>query len=117
MKSGIEPAALDGDLLLVVDVLDEAGEAQHVLGHPFAPLPSGLAARQRLAQPLRGVGEVAGLRRVELELLAHLAERHLAGASEVGELRFDPGERCPDVVLDLAEPSLDEQLLRFEIGL
>ena len=40
-------------LLEVVDVLDEAGHAEHVFGHPFAPLPTRRRGRHRLAQRLR----------------------------------------------------------------
>ena len=52
VKSGIDRAALDRGLLLVVDVLDEAGEPQHVFGHALAPLAPRLAAGERLAQAL-----------------------------------------------------------------
>ena len=34
------------------------GELEDVLGHPLAPLAAGLAARQRLAQALGGLGEL-----------------------------------------------------------
>ncbi len=114
---GDRAAALDGDLLLVVDVLDEAGEAEHVFGHALAPLPTGLAARQRLAQALRGVGEVAGLGRVELELLAHLAERHLAGAVRSVSWVSTRASVAPTSSWTLPEPGLDQRLLRFEVGL
>ena len=56
---GDRPAALDRGLLLVVDVLDEAGEPQHVFGHALAPLAARLAAGERLAQAVGGVGERA----------------------------------------------------------
>ncbi len=38
--------ALEGPLLAVVDVLDEAGQAQHVLRHALAPLAARLRARE-----------------------------------------------------------------------
>ena len=53
-------AALDLNLLAVVDVLDESGEAEHVLGHSFSPLATHLRARQRLAQRAGGIGERGG---------------------------------------------------------
>ena len=50
-------AAGGGGLLAVVDALDEAGGAQHVVGHALAPLATGLRAGQGLAQVLGGVGQ------------------------------------------------------------
>ena len=52
---GVRPAELR--LLAVVDVLGEAGEAQHVLGHPLPPLTAGLRAGERFAERPGGVGE------------------------------------------------------------
>ena len=48
----------DGGLLPVLDAFDEPGELQHVLGHPLTPLAAGLAAGERLAQPLGRLGEL-----------------------------------------------------------
>ena len=50
VKSGRPVPAVDLGLLAVVDVLGEPGEAQHVLGHPLAPLAPGLRVGQRLAR-------------------------------------------------------------------
>src|ERR1700737_422986 len=51
-----DPAAgVEGPLLAVVDVLDEPGEAEDVLGHALAPLAPGLGAGQRLPKALGGV--------------------------------------------------------------
>ena len=83
---GDRPAALDRGLLLVVDVLDEAGEPQHVFGHALAPLAPRLAAGERLAQAVGGVGERARGGRVELELLAQPPERHRVRPAEIAEL-------------------------------
>ncbi len=47
-------------LLDVVDVLDEAGQPQHVLGHPLAPLAAGRGTGHRLAQRPRRLGQASG---------------------------------------------------------
>ncbi len=47
----------------VVDPLDQAGQAQHVVGHALTPLAPGLGAGQRLAQALGGVGQALALTR------------------------------------------------------
>ena len=52
-----DAAARDAGLLAVVDALDEACGAQHVVGQPLAPLTAALARRQRLFQRLRGLVE------------------------------------------------------------
>ena len=41
-------------------MLDEAGQAQHVLGHALAPLAAGFRAGERLAQALRRGGQRRG---------------------------------------------------------
>ena len=45
-------------LLAVVDAFDEAGGAQHVVGHALAPLAAGLRAGQGLPQRLRRAGQL-----------------------------------------------------------
>ena len=52
--------ARDGGLLLVVHVLDEARQPQHVLGHALPPLAPRLRAGQGLAEALRGGGQRRG---------------------------------------------------------
>ena len=46
---GDAPAALDRDLLPVLDALDETRQREDVLGHALAPLAPGPAARQGFA--------------------------------------------------------------------
>ena len=72
-------------LLAVVDVLDEAAEAQHVLGHPFAPLTAGLRVGQRLLQGLRGVRQRRGDLGVAAQRGVHLTEALGAGVAEGGD--------------------------------
>ena len=72
-------------LLAVVDVLDEAGEAQHVLGHPLAPLAACLGVGQRLVQRLRRVGQRGGDLGVTAQRGVDLAEALGAGVTEGGD--------------------------------
>jgi hypothetical protein len=62
-----------GPLLLVGDALDQAGEAQHVVGHALAPLAAGLGRGEHLAQRAGGGGEQRRLLVGAHELLAQLA--------------------------------------------
>ena len=97
-------AAGDRGLLAVLDALDEAGELQHVLGHPLAPLAAGLAARQRLAQALGGLGQLGDA----FALLAQDAGEHVElRAALVLELLEQVGDP-PELVVHRLEPGVDE---------
>src|SRR5262249_39829908 len=54
---GQRPGSFDGRLLLVVDVLDEAGQAEHVFGHALAPLTTRFGTGERFTETLRGAGQ------------------------------------------------------------
>ena len=89
VKSGPAGAAVDLGLLAVVDVLGEPGQAQHVLGHPLAPLAAGLRVGQRLAQHAGRVGQRAGDLGVGAQRLVDLPEALGAGRAELGDQRAE----------------------------
>ncbi len=107
-------ATLDGGLLAVVDALTHARGAQHVLGHPLAPLTPGLRARQRLTQGLGGLGQpllLAGGRLEALDelamllgpLLLELGDEH----PKLAELRVHGGDLLAEVLRHAADPLAD----------
>ena len=85
-------AVVDRDLLLVVDVLDEAGEPEDIFGHAFAPLPTGLRAGERLTQSLRGGRQRLCGFGVRPQLGLNGAERRGAIALELADELVDPAE-------------------------
>ena len=98
-------------LLAVVDALQEAGELQHVFGHPFAPLPPDPRAGERLAQLMGVLGECVQTLVLAPELVGELAERSVAVvlelAHEVADLAELAGHRH--------ELLVDEALLAVEL--
>ena len=100
VKSGMPSAAFDRGLLLVVDVLDEPGEPQHVLGHALAPLAAGLRAGERLAQRLGRVGERARHLAVGAQALLDPAELLCRPFAE-GVTMDQPTELVTDLVADV----------------
>ena len=110
-------AAADLGLLAVVDVLGEPGEAQHVLGHPLAPLAAGLRVRQRLAEHARRVGERAGDLGVRAQRLVDLPEALGAGRAQLGDQRAEPLQLGAHLRPHLVEAGVDDVLLRRQVGL
>ena len=110
-------AAVDLGLLAVVDVLGEPGEAQHVLGHPLAPLAPGLRVGQRLAQHARRVGEGAGDLGVGAQRLVDLPEALGARRAELGDQRAEALQLGAHLDPDLVEAGVDDVLLRRQVGL
>ena len=110
-------AALDLGLLAVVDVLGEPGQAQHVLGHPLAPLAAGLRVGQRLAQHPRRVGERAGDLGVGAQRLVDLAEALGARRAELGDQRAEALQLGAHLDAHLVEAGVDDVLLRRQVGL
>src|SRR5207302_10213578 len=70
-------------LFAVVDVLDEPGRPQHILGHALAPLASALGSCQRLSQALGGLGEGGGLLAGGPQLAGEVAELGLTVTLEL----------------------------------
>ena len=104
-------------LLAVVDVLDEAGEAQHVLGHPLAPLSPGLGVGQRFLQRLRGAGQRRGDLGVAAQRGIDLAEPLGAGVAEGGDELAEAVELAAHLRPDRIEVGADDVLAGVEPGL
>ena len=109
-------AALDLGLLDVVDVLDEAGETQHVLGHPLAPLAACGRADERLAERARRLAQVLGDLGVGAQGLVDLTELLGAGLAQRRHHRAEAAELGAHLLVDLVEPGIDDVLLRRQLG-
>ncbi len=104
-------------LLAVVDVLDEAGEAQHVLGHPLAPLATGLRVGQRLLQRSRGVAQRRGDLGVRAQRGVDLSEALRAGVAEGGDEVAEAVELAAHLAAHGLEVGADDVLAGVEPGL
>ena len=101
-------------LLAIVDVLDEPGEAQDVLGHPLAPLPAGLRVGQRLVQrPGRG-GQRGGDLGVAAQRGVDLTEALGAGVAEGGDQLAEAVELAAHLRAHRLEIGADDVLARIE---
>ena len=107
--------ALDRRLLLVVDVLDEAGQAEHVLGHALAPLAAGLRVGQRLPQALRAGREGLGDLGLRPQRLVHLAELLGVALAQLPDELPEPLHLRPQLRLHLVQPGVDDVLLGGEL--
>ena len=96
--------------------LVEAGQAQHVLGHPLAPLATGVRAGQRLAQALGGAGQGLGDLGVDLQRPIDLAEALAGGLAELLDERAEPLDVGLDARLHLAQPLVDDLLAGCQAG-
>ena len=110
-------AAVDLGLLAVVDVLGEAGQAEHVLGHALAPLATGLRVGEGLAQHPGGVGQGGGDLGVGAQRLVDLAEALGAGRADVADQLAEALQLGAHLGADLVEAGVDDVLLRREVGL
>ena len=122
VKSGrpappVSAGAAQLGLLAVVDVLDEAGESQHVLGHPLAPLPARLGVGQRLVQGPCGVGQGRGDLGVTAQRGVDLAEPLGAGLTERGDQLTETSEFAAHLGPNGVEIRPDDVLAGVESGL
>ena len=97
-------------LLAVLHALDEAGEPQHVLRHPLAPLAPGLAAGERLAEALGGAGELGDPGPLRRERARELLDLGAAAGLELA----DQGGDLVELGADVAELRLDQGALRCQ---
>ena len=107
-------SALHRRLLLVVDVLDEPGQAEHVLGHALAPLAPGLGVGQRLPQALRAGREGLGDLGLGAQRLVHLAELLGVALAQLPDEVPEPLHLRPQLGLHLVQPGVDHVLLGRE---
>ena len=109
--------ALDRGLLLVVDVLEEAGEPEDVLRHPLPPLASRLRVGQHLAQALGAGRERLGDLGLGAQRFVDLAELLGAALPELANQVAEAVHLRPQLVLHLVEPGVDDVLLRRQLAL
>ena len=110
-------------LLAVVHAFEEAGELQHVLGHPLTPLAAHPGARERLAQLVRVLRERVQPFVLAPQLVRELAERlvpivfELAHElADLAELARHRDELLVDQALLAVELRRRAQALLFEQG-
>ena len=86
----------------------EAGQPEHVLGHPLAPLTTGVRAGECLTQAVGGAGQRGGDLGVDVERTVHLAEALRRGLAELADEEREPLQVGLHALLHLAEAVIDE---------